>query len=498
MKTTRNLIILVSAICLILCSTQIGLAADVGTAFTYQGHLYDNNDVANDLYDFQFRLYDANVDYNQIGSDVNVADVDVIDGYFTVELDFGDSMFDGNAVWLEIGVRPGIMNDPNVYSPLAPRQTITPTPYALYAASGPDVTAPLELTGSLASPEAVISGTNTGSGTGVHGEHSGTGNFGQLGRGDYGVYGYTTNSSGVYGKNITTGNYGYLGGTANGARGWSATGKGVLGGSNSGYGVLGEADTGTGVYGRNTNSGNYGELGLPGCGVFGKHDVNNNFGYIASSEYGVYGNSFSGTGVYGKHDLSDNYGELGTSSYGVYGKNGTNHGWIGGSTTGVRGNSTGTTSYGVYGYNPLGTGVKGISYSGTGVHGKSTTGEAGYFEGDVYVTKNVSALSFTDRTPYPKDLATAYDAVMSMKRLPDGRYEENNKEHQLDHSKLNSFISAKDGGRDLSATVSCLNEVVKDLVKKVEAQQKRIETQNRQIQQMTEMLQTNNNLRPLL
>ncbi|MHC4475122.1 MAG: autotransporter outer membrane beta-barrel domain-containing protein, partial [Planctomycetota bacterium] len=44
---------------------------------------------------------------------------------------FGSSVFDGNAVWLEIGVRPGDMNDPNVYTTLSPRQEVTPVPYAL-------------------------------------------------------------------------------------------------------------------------------------------------------------------------------------------------------------------------------------------------------------------------------------------------------------------------------------------------------------------------------
>ena len=62
--------------------------------------------------------------------DVNKPEVDVIDGYFTVELDFG-SVFDGNNRWLEIGVRPGDQSDPCVYSLLSPRQKVTPTPYAL-------------------------------------------------------------------------------------------------------------------------------------------------------------------------------------------------------------------------------------------------------------------------------------------------------------------------------------------------------------------------------
>ena len=107
------------------------------------------------------------------------------------------------------------------------------------------------------------------------------------------------------------------------------------------------------------------------------------------------------------------------------------------------------------------------------------------------MTKNVSALSFTDRTPYPEDLATAYQAVMSMERLGDGQYDENNKQVQLDHSKLSDFIKSKDGNRDLSATVSALNEVVKDLIRKVEAQQQLIEIQNAQIQQMVKTLQIN-------
>ncbi|MBN1184059.1 MAG: hypothetical protein JXB49_17325, partial [Bacteroidales bacterium] len=88
---------------------------------------------------------------------------------------------------------------------------------------------------------------------------------------------------------------------------------------------------------------------------------------------------------------------------------------------------------------------------------------------DVYFSDDVSALSFTDRTPYPIDLKTAYDAVLSMKRLPNGVYEEDNKENQLDHSALHPFIRSSDGEhRDLSATVSAQNEVIKDLIKRIE------------------------------
>ncbi|MFH1615980.1 MAG: hypothetical protein ABIG61_12965 [Planctomycetota bacterium] len=106
----------------------------MGTAFTYQGHLYDANHVANDIYDFQFKLFDAVTDGNQIGNTVSMPDVDVIDGYFTVVLDFNNiNAFNGENRWLDIGIRPGEQNDPCEYTVLIPRQELTPTPYALYS-----------------------------------------------------------------------------------------------------------------------------------------------------------------------------------------------------------------------------------------------------------------------------------------------------------------------------------------------------------------------------
>jgi len=128
--------ILVLALGLMVCQAEVSEAGLMGTAFTYQGHLYDANHVADGLYDFQFKLFDdPNVILgNQVGSDVNIPDVDVIEGYFAVELDFNDAnLFKGYARWLEIGVRAGELEDPNVYTTLSPRQRITPTPYALYA-----------------------------------------------------------------------------------------------------------------------------------------------------------------------------------------------------------------------------------------------------------------------------------------------------------------------------------------------------------------------------
>jgi hypothetical protein len=132
MKTAKILTILVMALGLLAYSAQFASAGPMGTAFTYQGQLYDASYPANGQYDFAFKLYDANSNGNKVGTDVNVADVNVIDGYFTVEPNFGGGVFVGNEVWLEIGIRPGEQSDPCGYTTLSPRQEVTPAPYALY------------------------------------------------------------------------------------------------------------------------------------------------------------------------------------------------------------------------------------------------------------------------------------------------------------------------------------------------------------------------------
>ncbi|MHC4638777.1 MAG: hypothetical protein ACYTBV_14950 [Planctomycetota bacterium] len=138
METSRNVVTLILVCCLMVCSANVIQAEPMGTAFTYQGRLIDANSAADGEYDFTFRLYDANVGGARAANDVNIANLDVIDGYFTVLLDFGISVLDGNAVWLETGVRPGVMNDTNAYTPLSPRMELTPTPYAIYAENAAD------------------------------------------------------------------------------------------------------------------------------------------------------------------------------------------------------------------------------------------------------------------------------------------------------------------------------------------------------------------------
>jgi hypothetical protein len=189
----------------VLCFGPVGLAGPIGTAFTYQGRLIDSNNAADGLYDFQFKLYDANGSGNKLGQDVNMPEIDVIDGYFTVELDFG-SVFDGNNRWLDIGVRPGIQSDPCAYSLLSPRQKVTPTPYALYARS---VSSPLLLTAEAAPGTAVLSVGSTGDGVAI-GASSPNGDIAVLGKNGTAVWGISpTGYAGYFdGKGYFSGNVG--------------------------------------------------------------------------------------------------------------------------------------------------------------------------------------------------------------------------------------------------------------------------------------------------
>jgi len=115
-----------------LAAGQASQAAQVGTAFTYQGRLTDGGNPANGDYDLQFELYDNNTGPSQVGSTIALDNVSVTDGLFTVQLDFGSAAFAGDARWLQAAVRPG--DSSSSYTTLSPLQELTPTAYALWAA----------------------------------------------------------------------------------------------------------------------------------------------------------------------------------------------------------------------------------------------------------------------------------------------------------------------------------------------------------------------------
>jgi hypothetical protein len=108
-----------------------------GTAFTYQGRLHDSGVPANGTYHLQFTVYDSAAGANVMGGPLTGPPLPVTNGLFTVTLDFGTSVFTGPARWLQISVRTN--GSAAAFTALTPRQALTPTPYAIFAATASNV-----------------------------------------------------------------------------------------------------------------------------------------------------------------------------------------------------------------------------------------------------------------------------------------------------------------------------------------------------------------------
>jgi len=158
--------VLLCALGLVAGSTSSVLAQ--GTAFTYQGQLNDGAGPANGIYDLRFALYDDASAGAQQGSPVTNSATAISNGLFTATLDFGNQ-FPGANRWLEIAVQT---NGGQAFTTLAPRQPLTPAPYAITAGS---VTSGGLAAGTYANAVTLnnaansISGAFTGDGSGLFG-----------------------------------------------------------------------------------------------------------------------------------------------------------------------------------------------------------------------------------------------------------------------------------------------------------------------------------------
>lgn len=410
--------------------------ASLGSGFTYQGQLRQSGTPANGEFDFQFRLLDGPAG-SPLGAPVVVEDWPVDDGLFTTNLDFGAAAFtSGQALWLEVSVRPGA--SVGAYTTLSPTQALTAAPFALYAlngggdsmweANGADIhNANAGDVGiGVDSPAATLDVTNAGGQPAIQGRSPWIGVFGahNATTGSFpGVWGETDSTSsqanGVRGVVTSTTPGGNSAGVRGMNNGTGANGIGVWGSQNgSGWGVNGESVSGVGVRGvvTSTGGGAYGVWGSSpgnGTGVYGESldnvGVTGKGTNTTGVNYGVWGNTASPDGFAGYFTGGKSYfsgpvgigdtspdaeldvtttsghGIIGTtsasSSYGVYGV---------GTTAGVRGESAATNGAGVYGVNNTGNfggsglccGVRGdtsATSSSSGVAGISvhTTGVYG-------------------------------------------------------------------------------------------------------------------------
>jgi hypothetical protein len=130
------------------------------TAFTYQGRLNNNGAPANGTYELHFTLYDSAGGTTVIAGPLTNSPTVVSNGLFTVTLNFGNQ-FPGENRWLEIGLRT---NGGVAFIPLAPRQQITSTPYAIRSANAASA---VSVSGSVSAAQltGTISSNNIGTGS---------------------------------------------------------------------------------------------------------------------------------------------------------------------------------------------------------------------------------------------------------------------------------------------------------------------------------------------
>lgn len=161
MKTRSTL---ASSLLLLALASRSLSAAPLGSAFTYQGQLTDGGHPAQGIYDLRFTLYDDPTSGSVVAGPITNSPVSVSNGLFTVTLDFGTGVFDSSARWLEIAVRT---NSGGTFTPLAPRQSLSPTPYALYAPNAGVAGNATYVTGPVAASQltGTISSNNLGIGS---------------------------------------------------------------------------------------------------------------------------------------------------------------------------------------------------------------------------------------------------------------------------------------------------------------------------------------------
>ncbi|MEE9129568.1 MAG: tail fiber domain-containing protein [Phycisphaerales bacterium] len=374
----------VASIVTLALSASIAFAGG-GTALTYQGRLLDAGEPANGPFDFEFRLWDAEMGGSQIGSTQIHNAVPVADGLFLILLDFGANAFTNADRWLGVTVDTVL---------LSPRQPVTRVPYAIQTRGifvdqdqdvGIGTTSPtnplhvrLTTVGQAVRIESTdpannftaLGVTHNGSAPSVLAFNTGTGHAGE-----FRVFN-PNNAAALRGLNQGGGNAGLfeiinaansepaIYAQTNGASGTAVFGLATATAGLTTYGGRFESDLpgGRGVFGYATASTG------GGTGVSGRSDSSTEgrgvFGYASATSGNTRGGYFksdstNGTGVFGWAPATSG------NARGVVGQSNADSG------RGVYGqavSSTGVT-YGVYGLSqsPDGRGVLGIATSSTGL-----------------------------------------------------------------------------------------------------------------------------------
>ena len=245
------------------------LAAPVGSGITYQGLMADNGVPANGSYDFEFALYGSGSGGSPIGN-IDVNDLDVNGGLINATLDFGAGAYNGQALWVEVRVRPGTAT--GVYTTLSPRQSLTASPFSLGL--------PVPYNRGVADPNPAFEIHNAGGGPALWGASAGQVGVRGVSDSSAGVWGSSDSFDGVRGESLSGAGVTGVSSNSFGAYGFSLNFDGAHGESTSGYGTVGISTHAAGMAGFSTEfdgiQGRTGSTTFAGVSGFGGH-------------YGVYG-----------------------------------------------------------------------------------------------------------------------------------------------------------------------------------------------------------------
>jgi len=259
---------------------EVSVAGTVASKFSYQGRVTGaGGNPLDGIYGMQFRLYDAETEGSMVW-DSGAQDVTVEDGLFSVELAVDRSVFNGQAMWLEVEVAGEAL----------PRQEILPVPYALSLVSGAVISGASEsalLTVTNPDGPAIVATDGETTEGQSHGENS-SDLARALADDESGgpVVAYNSGASAaVYGNNT---------GSGTGVSGWAnAEGAiGVKGGSMNGIGVGGESVHSTGVKGESE------------YGIGGYFKSNGDAGLYVDGGNALYAASFEGDVIIEEGDLT--------------------------------------------------------------------------------------------------------------------------------------------------------------------------------------------------
>lgn len=116
--------------------TPLESNAGLAVPFTYQGELTESGEPANGSFDFRFQVFNLGRGDEQGSQPRFVDNVSVVNGIFTVEIDFNTRFENFSRLYLEVAVRPAGSGDYTVLSPRQPLHGALRSEYALNVRDG--------------------------------------------------------------------------------------------------------------------------------------------------------------------------------------------------------------------------------------------------------------------------------------------------------------------------------------------------------------------------